>query len=178
MAIVMGVDAGFTHMGMVAVENGKVIDYQTVRTEKTAKKRGIRVADDDAERCMKLAEGLFKFIDKHKPAGAFVELPTGGAQGARANRTMGMATAVVVCVLHLAEVPAEWITPMAVKKAATGRKNASKEEVQKAVINSFEWEGDIANAYQWKKEHVCDAAGAVIAAQNGMLAKLIREVAQ
>lgn len=199
MTKLLGIDAGFQAMGTVVVELGdagdgdparrRILHAETCRTERTAKKRGIRVADDDAERCQELARFLFDVIRTYQPAGAIVELPSGGAQGARANRAMGMATGTVVAVLEIAKLPAEWVTPQMVKKAATGRMDGSKEAVQEAVREAFDWNrgvkgdkgrsGDVQShwpKYKWAQEHVADAAAAVLAAEGGTLIRALERV--
>ncbi|MFS8536089.1 MAG: hypothetical protein FWJ65_13120, partial [Limnochordales bacterium] len=98
--LVMGIDAGFQAMGVVIAQGRTILHAATCRTEPQARKRGVRVADDDAERCQQLARFLLNVIREWRPQGAVVELPHGGAQGARANRSMGMATGVVAAVLE------------------------------------------------------------------------------
>lgn len=199
MTKLLGIDAGFQAMGTVIVELGdmgdgdtafrQILFAETCRTKRTAKKRGIRVADDDAERCQKLARFLLDIICTHNPAGAVVELPSGGAKGARSNRAMGMATGVVVAVLEIAKLPAEWVTPQMVKKAATGRNDGSKEAVQEAVQEAFDWGrgvggdkgrgGDVRShwpRHKWAQEHVADAAAAVLAAEGGTLIRALERV--
>lgn len=203
MAKLMGIDAGFQASGVVIVELGdvdanttgpasrRILHAESFRTKPSPKKRGIRVADDDAERCQELARFLIDTIRIHQPAGAVVELPSGGAQGARANRAMGMATGVVVAVLEVAELPVEWVTPGDVKVAATGRRDGSKEAVQEAVREAFDWEegghGDKGRGgesrshwprHKWAQEHVADAAAAVMAAEGGTLIRALERVAE
>lgn len=173
---VLGIDAGFAAMGIVVVEGRRVLHYDTCRTQRTATKRGIRVADDDAERCATLATFLGDVIKEWQPAGAVVELPSGGAQGARANRSMGMATGVVVATLELLRVPTEWVTPHMVKMATAGRKDASKQAVQDAVRRRFEWTSW--PKHKWAQEHMADAAGAVLAAEGGTLMRMIERMAR
>lgn len=191
MAKLLGIDAGFQAMGTVIVElddvgNGgpsfrQILHAESFRTKPSSKKRGIRVADDDAERCQELARFLIDTIRSHQPAGAVVELPSGGAQGARANRAMGMATGIVVAVLEVAELPVEWVTPGDVKKAATGRADGSKEAVQDAVRETFDWgQGDKNHwpRHKWAQEHVADAAAAVLAAEGGTLIRALERVTE
>jgi len=189
MALVLGIDAGFQALGIVVVRlqprGDGVVGYErlvlhgeAVKTERTSKKRGIRVADDDAERCQQLAQALKRVIETWKPAGAVVELPHGGAQGARANRAMGMATGVVTSALSILDVPTEWVTPGDVKKAATGRKDGSKEAVQEAVQRMFRWHDGTWPKQAWAREHVADAAAAVLAAQGGTLMRMIERMVE
>ena len=179
--IVLGIDAGFTATGLTAIELGasgqlsQVIASKCVRTQPTKDKRAVRVADDDAERCMFLARAIQAFLQGWDPRAVVVELPGGGAQGARAIRAMALATGVVSAVLANNGYPVEWVTPQAVKKAATGRRDGSKEDVQQAVIARFDW-GEQLPKTAAEREHVCDAAGAVMAAEHGALIQAVRQM--
>lgn len=174
----LGIDAGFAALGVVIIEDGTVLHAEAARTARTTKKkRGLRVADDDADRCQQLARCLAWIIEEWRPAGAVVELPGGGARGARAHRAMGMATALVAAVLELSDLPAEWVTPAEGKKAAAGRMDASKEQVQHGVRRAFQWpEGAAWPACE--AEHIYDAAAAVLAARNGTLARALRRAGE
>ncbi|WP_374712267.1 crossover junction endodeoxyribonuclease RuvC [Symbiobacterium terraclitae] len=171
---VMGIDAGLQGMGVVIARGRTIVYAGTSRTQKSGKK-GLRVADDDADRCQQHARFLLGVVQEWKPQGAVVELPSGGAQGARANRSMGLATGVVAAALEAAGLPAEWVTPGAVKKAATGRKDASKDEVEQAVRRAFNWQAQPPRT-KAEAEHVFDAAGALLAAENGTLLRALRQV--
>lgn len=172
--IVLGIDAGFAAMGVVVAQGRTILHAATCRTEKRAVKRGVRVADEDTERCQTLARFLLDVINTYIPAGVIVEMPSGGAQGARANRSMGMATGVVAAVLEATRVAMEVVTPGAVKKAAAGVRDASKAEVEKAVLKAFNW-GDHMPEIKAEREHVCDAAGALLAAEHGTLMRALRQ---
>ncbi len=165
-------------VGNVDPASRRILHAESFRTKPSPKKRGIRVADDDAERCQELARFLIDTIRTCRPAGAVVELPSGGSQGARANRAMGMATGVVVAVLEMAELPAEWVTPGDVKKAATDRRDASKEAVQEAVREAFDWGDCWPTKPKWAQEHVADAAAAVLAAEGGTLIRALERVTE
>jgi len=173
MARVLAIDAGFQAIGYAVIEDNKVLLAGAHKTSKASKKRGIRVADDDAERCQDIARHLDGICKEWKPVGVIVELPGGGAKAARANRAMGMATGVVATFIWTTGLPAEWVTPQEAKKAVTGSKNASKEEVQRAVIELFNWTIEKPNT-KWKLEHSCDALAAAKAAENGALMKTIK----
>lgn len=177
MPVVLGVDAGFTALGVVALQGNRIIACGTSRTERQAKKKGLRVADDDSERCRAQARYLLDMIREHEPAGAVIELPHGGAQGARANRAMGMATGVVTAVIEITGLAVEYVTPGDVKKAATSRKDAGKDEVEAAVLRSFEW-GVSPPEVKSQREHVTDAAGALLAARGGTLMRMVEQMAK
>lgn len=171
----LGLDVSFAHLGMIIIQDMHVIDYHTIHTEPDKKKTS--VAADDVRRTLELVNGLVDMWKRHRYdriedgqrvmsdpiTQACVELPTGGAQGARANRGMGIATGIVVAVLSCLDIPVTWVTPSEVKLAAAGHRNAEKVDVEGAVLEILHW--DVPPAKTKKdREHVCDAAGAVLAA--------------
>lgn len=170
---VMGIDAGLQGMGVVIAQGKTIIYAGTSRTQRSGKK-GLRVADDDADRCQQHARFLLSVIREWQPAGAVVELPSGGAQGARANRCMGMATGIVATALEAAGIPVEWVTPGEVKKTAAGRRDASKAEVEQTVCQAFTWQAPPPRT-KAEAEHVYDAAGALLAARNGTLMRALEQ---
>jgi len=113
--IVIAFDAGFRKLGVFVVEilpkgDRPCLAFTVVNKEKKkpepvgglrwrkapdATGGSSRVAKEDFEQCMlQLDIALDKIPEKYlqQLAGVMVELPSGGAQGARANRCMGMAT--------------------------------------------------------------------------------------
>lgn len=183
---VLAVDIGFAVTGWVSVTRSasdpsryEVSLYSSSKNNNNNNKKAkVRVADRDAVRCQELARFLFDAIRESKPSGVIVELPTGGAQGARANRCMGMATGIIASVIEIFQLPAEWVTPNEVKGIVPGAgKAVSKREVQNHVINALDWPETFINPSKslpnWQVEHVCDAAGAFLAAQHGQLVRSI-----
>jgi len=148
--IILGIDAGFSNMGITAMllSKGKLklINAAVLTTEKDERKKSIRVADDDIERLKKLTNDLTDFISEtqsilynkfesmHFRYFAAVEFPTGGAQGSRANRCMGMATGHLVPYLMLKNITFEIITPSQVKSIVKNKKTVSKDDVIKEVL--------------------------------------------
>lgn len=104
----------------------------TVHTEKSTKK-ATRTADDNAARAAQLARELRDVCDEYLVEGIVGELPSGGAQSARAATQMAMAAGVVASFAVLMELPVEWATPTEVKKAITGKRSATKEEIMGTV---------------------------------------------
>ena len=153
------------------VRSGAPVDCGVIRTERTAAKRGIRVADDDAERCALLARELRAVLARHQPRAIVAELPTGGSLSARAVRAMALSTGVVVAMVEFAGVPVEWTTPMAGRQAATGRKVATKNDVRAGVLHALpDLEPLLPRTGIW--EHVTDAAAAYLAARTGPLVRM------
>ncbi len=178
MVLVMGIDAGFGAVGWVLVDlaRDEVVHYEALKTRKQSDKRGLRVADDDARRCQKVARRILEAHREHQPMGWIVELPNAGAQSARANRAMGMATAIISTLVEIEDVPVEWVTPNMVKEVVAGKRSASKGEVRDTVHEALMWPPDM-DLYKWEASHIHDAAGAVLAGRDGnMVAALQRAV--
>lgn len=168
---VLAVDVGFTATGWVLLRGGRPVYCGVIRTQKSPVKRGVRVADDDAERCAFLARELRGLIARHQPRAIVAELPTGGSLSARAVRAMALASGVVVAVVELAGVPVEWTTPDAGRKATTGRRSATKDDVRAGACRALpELEAILPQTAIW--EHVTDAAAAYLAARTGALVRM------
>lgn len=178
-SLILGIDPGFGAMGMAVVDvrpgTWVVVHTRAVRTQRSTRKTTVRVADDDAERARQLAVALHDVIQEYRPMGAIVELPHGGARGARAARALGIATGVVVAVLQVAGLPVEWVTPSDVKLVA-GSLSASKVAVQRAVRKLLAWPAGWPHEL-WAHEHIADAAAAVLAAKDGLLVGMARNMA-
>ncbi len=162
------IDAGFTHTGMslFKVNDGKFIFEKayTVVTEKSSKKKQLRVADDDAERTKLIIKGINEFIKEYETDKimAAVELPHGGARGARAIRTMGIVAGAIVTYLEMKNWPAEYVTPDDVKLAVAGNKKASKDEIMEKVRKIL-----IEHKHKLPKtknefEHIADSIGVAL----------------
>jgi Holliday junction resolvasome RuvABC endonuclease subunit len=172
---VIGVDAGFAATGMIILEmmeDGELeyVSCYTVRTEKSSTKRNMRMADDDVMRVLLIIDTITSYFNGHIPEGssvfASVELPTGGSQGARANRTMGMATGALATLFRVFQNERDWIveyiTPIDVKMAAVGSKSASKDEMMDWFRDLMKDTTDeIESLPKVVLEHIADAYGAV-----------------
>jgi Holliday junction resolvasome RuvABC endonuclease subunit len=169
---IMGIDAGFNGMGVLVVEGRTVLFAGSSLTQAAAKKRKVRVADDDTARCQDHARYLQGVIAQYDPVGIICEMPSGGAQSSRAARTMGMATAIVAAVAELDSLPLEVTTPMEGKKAATRCRDATKQQVELGVRDAFDW-GSWMPKIAAEREHVCDAAAAILAAEGGVLIRTL-----
>ena len=169
MKYVIGIDAGFVATGVSVfsvVKNG-ALTFHSCRTfvsEKSEKKKQIRVADDDSDRITKTILNLDEFLSEigvdDNQMYCVIELPTGGAQGARANRTMGIITGAIVTYVTLKKLPVEYVSPNDVKIAVTGKKTASKDEIMDKIRK-------VLVKYELPKtksefEHIADSVGAIL----------------
>jgi len=168
----LGLDLGFAALGYVVVEAETVLVGGVIRTKKTAKKRGIRVADDDMMRAQEIVHELNRIARENGIGAVVAELPSGGAKGARAHLAMGMAKGVLAAWLVASRFPCEFVTPDEVKRAVTGKRNASKIEVEEAVKRLYKWPCPFVPK-RMDAEHIADAAGAVYAAREGNMMRTL-----
>ena len=195
MSLILGVDVGFvaTGLALVDVRASTIVAVAVVRTERQAKKRGIRVADDDAERCCILRRGIWDFLRGHRDtvyserglgadppheriSGIVAELPHAGAKSARAIRSMALATGACVATFDELGLPVEYVTPRDVK-LITGSAKAEKADVARAVDRrlTFATLAELEPFPRSLHEHVYDAAAAVLAAWDGNVVRMARQ---
>lgn len=83
---------------------------------------------------------------------------------------MAMARCVVAVVVELEGLPVEWVQPADVK-LTTGKRNASKSEVERRVLER--WPNLALPTAKNQREHICDSLGAYLSAENGQLIRLL-----
>lgn len=160
---IIGIDAGFTSVGWVIrkIGDNKYIKYGVITTQPNHKKRKIRIADDDVERIKHITRELTDVYQKnigiYDEIMVVAEMPTGGSIGARANRCMGIATAIIVTFFEMYNHPIEVVQPSDVKYIATKSVSASKEMVMEKAYDTRLFK-EQAKA---KFEHIADAYFAI-----------------
>lgn len=189
----LALDVGFSNTGYTVWNNGAPVAAGLLTTAKSDKKT-TRVADDYSWRSAHLAGQLKDVCRLHNIAGIVGELPSGGTKSARAAVQMGMANAAVSASAELLKIPVEWCTPAAVKKAMTGKKNASKQEMMDTAIWRYGGVVDVKQVKapktktgfqdrttytflgkKWpggKFEHIADSIGAYRALAGGNLVRM------
>jgi len=173
--IVVGCDVAYGATGLVAMEirpelqrKAMPVLWRCIRKLKPANKQHVYQAEVDILKIQGIREEIMDFCLHecsdlgYTVAALVVETPHGGAQGARANRCMGLATGMIACIaqeLEAYSVLTEWVQPNEIKRAF---KTNSKTAIQEAVMHKwqeFEWPTVKADL-----EHVADAAAAVVVA--------------
>ncbi len=188
-------DIGFSNMGYSLFEHGGLWAQGLLITKKSEKKN-VRVSDDYANRCASLTQQVVSLCNNINLIGICAELPS-GTQNARAAAQMSMALAVVASSAFFLNLPTEYYTAQEVKVAATGIKNASKEEIKLAIADKFNFvrttkESKITKGKRVGKitvreiysmgahdytggdfEHIADSIGVFLAAQHNNLVRLM-----
>lgn len=163
--VILGVDPGFASFGWarIELEGGPEpvrIELGVIETTKSARKLHVLATDDNARRARELARGLIGEL-----TGADVICAEGISftRDASVMCKVGMAWGVLVATATSLGVPLVQASPQRVKAVACGTIKASKEDVQRAMEQTYRlrWKGKRTAA-----EHVYDALAAYHACRN------------
>jgi crossover junction endodeoxyribonuclease RuvC len=177
--IVLGIDPSLTNLGIAALDvagdyrEDRIVEMQVIQTEPNPH---LLKGKDDAARVCKLTIGLDNAIVKHRPAALVVEVPA-ATRGYRAARALALGWGLVVVVARMRGLPLVQVQPLEVKKAMCGTKKAEKAEIILAVERRFSevpWPEDVSQR-AW--EHAADAVGAVVAALDDEVIRMVRDAA-
>ena len=175
MSVIVGIDLALVTTGVTTImrkQDGGLLAVAAtlVSTKKADKKENLYAAVDDIQRAALLYKGIMAELELSRPVLVAVEVPS-GSQRARTAKTNGIATGVIASIREaLPEVPFLWLHENQVKQALLGRHKASKDEIAAAVLERIpdlqEFLDEVART---KREHLTDAAAAVLAAEGSSL---------
>lgn len=181
MQYVLTLDPSFRHNGWAVVElsaaGTRIIAAGVIVTKKADKKQKAFAGDDNHRCSQEIAEQLSAVIDCYKPVMITAEAQA-GSKNSRAAQLMGMNWGVVSAVACLKGVPILQATPTAVKRALTGKKDASKQEIEEVVVARFPELVSLLQATRPKSlhEHAYDAAAVYIACEDSTEIKMIKRM--
>lgn len=146
MTRILALDPGFASLGYAVVElrpiaegpavvRGHTVELGVIRTKAAGKKRRVRAADDNVERCRELSVALGALLTAHRPIAIVAEsmsFPRSSSVAAK----VAMAWGVIVDRATVLGLPIVQATPQEIKRAVAGDRSASKEDVGKAVLAS------------------------------------------
>lgn len=184
---VLGLDPSFRAFGWSVVEllpdSERVVAMGVIRTEKSDKKRGIRVADDDYRCALELGIGLAPLVNRLDVRAVCAE----GKQGSKSVKgaaCMAYAWGVLAGVMSSKFLPLMQVSPQEVKKAVCGIKTASKSDVAACVVRHFEHRDGGQDAIDRflletskstrQREHAFDALATVVACLDSEVIRAIR----
>jgi Holliday junction resolvasome RuvABC endonuclease subunit len=174
---VLAIDIGFAAAGMAVFDIApvKLWDTKCIHTSPEAKKRGIYQSHDDVRRALSLTRGIVEYFTESQCSGMAVELPSAAAQGAKANRAMGIATGVIAATVEILRCPVDWITPDESRTAAIGRRSAPKgENIKELVMAAISAHyPEIAGLKLKDKEHIADAIATFEAARDRQMIRTL-----
>lgn len=173
---VLAIDVGFRSTGLALFDVTKtgleLVHVACVSPKKKKKTKDDYVSVMDVNQVMEMAKGVGSFISEKYIRRIVVELPSGGAKSSRAVRLMGMASAMIATLVPLMALQVEWYTPREIKEAAVDKPSAEKDEIMDAMGKLFPV---IKSIPKVRREHIADACACMLAAQDGIMVKEIRE---
>ena len=140
----------------------KVVYLDTLPTKPSGKKSGLLKADDDWRRGSEVWDWLQEAADQVEQVVAVFIESTQGGKGSRALYSMGYNKSLADNFARHLGAPAFHVSAQAVKKAATGKTNATKVQVQAAMIERvphMDWSKFNKNTI----EHAADACAIFLA---------------
>jgi len=197
---IMAVDCGFRATGLAIFDLDssppKLAHVCCIRPKKDTKKKHLLTSDNDVDMTARMVRGIVGVVRDNHISKMVVELPSGGALSARAQRAMGIATGVMVTLVECEKLAVEYYTPSETREAAVGKvdlgprvkkgtppeeakrikkeRAAVKKNIKERVMAAMEVKyPDLAQvALLADKEHICDAVATFEAAKNGNLVRM------
>ncbi len=175
--IVLGIDGGFASIGVAVVDlalDGELLrDVWVLRTEKSAKKLGVRSGDDTARRAREIAHHLDLAITSHQPVAIALEAPS-WPRNAGVAAKMGVAFGVVFALAEKHRLPLVMASPQDVKKKLCSSASASKDEIIRAIEGRFPCVTWPSQKTLW--EHAADAIAVVVACLDSDALQMARRL--
>ena len=166
---ILGSDPGFANDGLVGIEfdtglaDSRIIYSELTRTSKESKKQRIRLEDDNRRRHGLLHAGYRKALDAINPHMVSLESVSYVRNSSVMCQIGGAWYGLYYMLLERGIWTASYL-PTELKKVATGKKSASKEEIIEAVEKQWPGQIDWSRWPKSKREHVADSAVAAWAA--------------
>lgn len=166
-AIVLGIDPGFAHIGLMVIEHlrlgARAISADVILTKPEGKKRNLRQESDDTRRLELIRTEFTTFLEKVNPAVVAIERVPRIAKNPKTTRQCALGWACVWTIVRAKGIPALVYEPEDIKYEVCKDKQASKSDMVRALKNRFptfdEWP-DTKNV-----EHIADAGGAALVAR-------------
>lgn len=179
---VVGLDISFRSTGVVSVTIGDdnsalLSSCFVIETEKNSTSEKVSATVDNIRRAQKIYRELHEFLSEAKPDVIVVESQSWPRNSSSALK-MALAWGAIAPLLE--GIPLIEVSPQDIKMLATGSRSASKQDVQKGVLNlvpSSAWVKQVVASQirtEGLQEHCYDALGAVLAAQRTEKYQLLR----
>ena len=176
--VVLGLDSGLARFGLAALRlepdgSSAIVALDVFSSAPSTRKTHTLAGDDLARRARELASWLAIHLRRHQPAALCVESPS-WPRNAGAAAKMGTAFGVLFALADEHDLPLLQASPQAVKRAATGAKTASKDDVvgaMRALYPEASWPRQTG-----LHEHAADAIAVVIACQDSEVLRMARRL--
>jgi Holliday junction resolvasome RuvABC endonuclease subunit len=155
--MILACDPGLAAFGFAVLDlDGRAVELGVIRTEKSAKKRGVLSTDDNLRRVRELVSHLERLVDRHGVrviATESMSFPRASSAAAK----LAMSWAALATLSELRGLPMLQLSPQEVKKQLCNARNASKDDVEGFV--RFRLRGEfLIDAPPSQHNHAFDAA--------------------
>lgn len=183
---ILGTDPGFASFGFGIVQllsSSEVVRaVDVIRTQKSAKKKGVKAADDNFHRGQAISAVLHEVVKKWQPMAISAEAAS-WPRNASASAKLAMSWGILIDLCHVYQLPMVQASPQEIKKTLCDNKSATKEDVRRALEGRYpdQFEGFKAR-YPARKppqpngqwEHGFDAVGAVVTCLGSDVIRMAR----
>lgn len=171
---ILGADPGLASFGISVAkllrDGEEFVETDVTRTEKSAKKKGVKAADDNFHRGQIISKMLHGLVKQYQPMAIAAEAAS-WPRNAGASAKLAMSWGILIDLCYVHRLPMVQASPQEIKKRLCDNKSASKEDVRRAVEALYPYQFDeFKERYPARKppspngcwEHGFDAAGAII----------------
>ena len=163
--VIAGFDPGLAAMGYAFVKvnphGEQVLSLGVIRTQPGNKKRNLRQSDDVTRRVVEIVDAVDVLLAKHPPVIAVCSESFSPPRNASSAAKVAMAWGAVI---GATSPPYLQASPQEIKIAVCGSKKASKEEIEKNLIEKY---GECVEVWdetpEKQKNHGWDALTAIVA---------------
>ncbi len=179
--VVVGVDPGFALLGLCAVElfsdgGEQVLGMRLVETKKSDKRLRVLASDDNMRRTREIYRETSLFMEERNPV-AFVTESFSPPRNAQTAAKVARAIGVIAALAEAKDLPIVSILPKTIKKVATGKATASKQEIEHSMrtrYSSSTLDRVSVGIPPSKLNHVMDALAAVVASLDSDVIRAVR----
>lgn len=186
---ILGTDPGFASFGFSIVRltgaAEEIIRTDVIRTQKSAKKTGVKAADDNFRRAQAISAILHDVVKEYQPMALAAESAS-WPRNASASAKLAMAWGILADLCQVYQLPMVQVSPQDLKKALCNNKSATKEDIRRAMEARYPDQFDeFKHRFPAKKppkpngqwEHGFDAAGSVAACLDTDVIRMARGMA-
>lgn len=124
MNIFMGIDQSYTSTGICVIKDDEVAYFDCIKTAKS---------NDVFHRCWEVTDKIRSLIKEHNPDYVSIEGLAFGMTGNATRDLAGLQFSIITTAKYIDGVNIDIITPLSLKKFATGNGKAKKDDMMAAI---------------------------------------------
>lgn len=179
---VLGIDPGMANCGyaemLLRPHSEQVLSMGVISTKKSNVKKGVLATDDNFERLKHISKTFRKIIEDRGTIKAICAESMSYPPNASAAAKMAMVWGVICTLSVIYDLPVIQASPQQIKRAVCGNNEASKEDVEAALIQKYDPNpAFLAGVARSKREHPFDALGSIVSCFDSAVILMARKMA-